>query len=146
MPRDVVQLAWFFNPRLQIRPFAKLTDFRGPLLSGMKPVQTVNIAYMIPACLQDTVDSMDSYRLGPEVIGRKIIYPRVDQKDMGAFFFHCNSFARVAGGRLRKVFHGGFFQLITAEKEGIVFHRCQGGHGFRQFMTSLLRLGMNHRV
>ena len=112
----------------------------------MESVQAVDIARAVPVHLQDIGDREKADRLRPEVIGRKVMYPWVDQKDIGGGFLHGESFTCGTDGSLSKIFHRGLLQLITAKKEGIVFYGCQGGHGFRQFMAARLGFGMNHRV
>ena len=78
----------FRDSGLQIRSPAESGIRVGRRCLGMKAVQAVDIGNVETMTPQYRCQRQKSYGFGPEIIGGKIMYPGIDQKDMGSVGFH----------------------------------------------------------
>ena len=55
---------------------------------GVKPIQTVDIGDLNTVMPQHGSNGEETHGFGPEVVGRKVVNPGVDAKNVG-IVFHC---------------------------------------------------------
>ena len=85
----------------------------------MKTIQAVDIGDPNTVMPQHGSDDEKTHGFGPEIIGRKIMDPGVDEQDMRCIADrHIFSIIFIRG----EIHHRGFFQFSATEKQGVLFN------------------------